>query len=410
MAIVKRGDRLYQLVVYVGKDPTGKQITRSRRVNLQHLTQKQAEKEVRKLEADFEREVKCLDMEDMRFSEYIKIWLRDYAKPKYRDMSLCSAKRDIERFFLPAFGHLKMRQITSMHIQRFYNSLLKPTSTAPHGYATNTIQKTARQLSPIFSQAVRWKIISENPCTGVSIPKNLQNKTRERNYFTEDEALKFFQYIQKEKLRYVLGSYLAAIGSMRAEEIAALEEADFDFEHENVSIRRTAKRMPDGSGILIEDEAKTEQSLRTVYLPQSIIDLAKALFIENKEKKLKLGTKWAGEDHMYLFSAWNGRIASPDSLSHWFTKILREYNLCHQDQLPHITLHGLRHTSATLLIANGVDIKTVQKRLGHARAKTTMDIYVHALSSGDQKAADILERTIAPKTSSELGHSINRKS
>ena len=73
------------------------------------------------------------------------------------------------------------------------------------------------------------------------------------------------------------------------------------------------------------------------------------------------------------------------------TKALRRYNEAHPDHpLPNITFHGLRHTSATLLIADRQDIKTVQARLGHAEASTTLNIYAHALLDSDRKASDAL--------------------
>jgi integrase len=74
-----------------------------------------------------------------------------------------------------------------------------------------------------------------------------------------------------------------------------------------------------------------------------------------------------------------------------FKRIIKRYNAEHDDKLPEITLHCLRHTSATLLIAQHNDIKTVSARLGHSNVSTTMDIYAHALEERDKAASDSLE-------------------
>jgi integrase len=83
--------------------------------------------------------------------------------------------------------------------------------------------------------------------------------------------------------------------------------------------------------------------------------------------------------------------------THKFKEILKMYNETHgsENQLPEITLHELRHTSATLLLANGTDIETVSHRLGHSKASTTLDIYGHAMKKMDSKASDTLESILS---------------
>ena len=85
-------------------------------------------------------------------------------------------------------------------------------------------------------------------------------------------------------------------------------------------------------------------------------------------------------------------ISTPNKV---FKKVIRIYNETHEDKLPEITLHGLRHTSATLLIAQNVDVKTVSSRLGHSETSTTMDIYAHALQKQDELAAESLGELFA---------------
>ena len=90
----------------------------------------------------------------------------------------------------------------------------------------------------------------------------------------------------------------------------------------------------------------------------------------------------------------------PDTPYKTFKKIIRRYNESvteEADKLPDIPLHGLRHTSATLLISQNVDVKTVSNRLGHAQTSTTIDIYSHALKKKDEQAADVLDDLLVKK-------------
>ena len=107
------------------------------------------------------------------------------------------------------------------------------------------------------------------------------------------------------------------------------------------------------------------------------------------EARLSVGDQW--EDNDFVFTTWNGKALRPDTLTKWFRKFID------RNGLPPITLHGLRHTNATLLIAAGINLRTVSGRLGHSRAATTANIYAHAIQSADAAAADAIDDVLSPK-------------
>ena len=117
---------------------------------------------------------------------------------------------------------------------------------------------------------------------------------------------------------------------------------------------------------------------------------------EQQRYRLSLGTYWKGNN--YLFIQDDGKQMDLSTPNKVFQKVIRLYNESHEDKLPEITLHGLRHTSATLLIAQNVDVKTVSSRLGHSETSTTMDIYAHALKKQDALAAESLGELFTEKT------------
>lgn len=101
------------------------------------------------------------------------------------------------------------------------------------------------------------------------------------------------------------------------------------------------------------------------------------------EERLKVGDQW--EDHDRIFTKWNGTPIFPSTPSKWFKKIREKYNL------PDLKFHELRHTNASLLIAQGVDIRTISGRLGHSKTSITTYVYGHMLKKPDREAADKLE-------------------
>ena len=114
-----------------------------------------------------------------------------------------------------------------------------------------------------------------------------------------------------------------------------------------------------------------------------MIKLLKMYKSEQTRQRLMMGDQW--QECGKVFTSENGSVINPDTLSSWFKRFVQRNNL------PDIHIHSLRHTAATLLIANGVDIATVSKRLGHSSKSTTLNVYTHAVKSADEAAANTLQ-------------------
>lgn len=127
---------------------------------------------------------------------------------------------------------------------------------------------------------------------------------------------------------------------------------------------------------------KTISSIRQMAIPQALCDILRELKKEQDRKKALLGDKW--HEGGFLFTDWCGRVMHPHTPTKQFDKFLKKYGF------RHLKFHGLRHSSATYLLSNGCDIKTVSKRLGHTSIDTS-NIYVHALAKTDKLAADCFD-------------------
>ena len=153
-----------------------------------------------------------------------------------------------------------------------------------------------------------------------------------------------------------------------------------DFDNKIINVRRNSLYLPEIG--IFEDETKTAGSQRAFKISDAVIDLLKEQRTWQATQRLKLGDKWINSDR--LFTAWNGEPLNPSTLTSKFRRFKQKHNI------EGISIHGLRHTNATLQIAAGTPLTTVAHRLGHTNASTTTKIYAHAIKSADEAAAEAI--------------------
>ena len=180
---------------------------------------------------------------------------------------------------------------------------------------------------------------------------------------------------------------------MRRGEAMGLEWKDIDFDTGVLSICRTSQYIS-GRGIFTDD-VKNSSSRRSMKLSEDILEMLKQYKMWQTGEQEKVGDQWQDTDR--LFTKWNGLPMSPNSPYFWLQEFLKRHNL------PKINVHSLRHTNATLLIAQGINVRTVSGRLGHSMVSTTMDIYSHELKSADAAAAEALGNILGTKKASGPG-------
>lgn len=140
-----------------------------------------------------------------------------------------------------------------------------------------------------------------------------------------------------------------------------------------------------GKGVFT-DETKTYHSRRVLKLTDTALTLLRQHHAVQMQNRLRLGDCW--QEHDRIFTRWDGAPMNPNSLTHRF------HTFIHQTDLPPVTIHSLRHTNATLLIAEGAGVKAVSSHLGHSSIGITGDLYAHSLQSVEAAAAEALENTL----------------
>ncbi|WP_190972205.1 tyrosine-type recombinase/integrase [Clostridium sp. HV4-5-A1G] len=285
----------------------------------------------------------------------------------------------------------KISEVLGVNIDTIFNTVEK---TGP--LSERTILYHHRIISSILTSAVQWQFILNNPASRVKPPKV---ERKEARHFEIDQVEYILQLVEYEPIKYKTMVYLCIYGGMRAGELNGLEWSDLDWDNEVLRIRQASQYLPD-RGIFTKS-TKNMSSDRVIALPDTVMAVMRQYKLWQNGVKADLGNLWV--DSNRIFTKRNGAPIFPQTLGKWFSKFIKRHNnrVLNDSSIPkkdkkkylldNVNFHGLRHTSASLLIGQGMDVATVSKRLGHAEPYTTLKIYTHALQRADREAANKLE-------------------
>ena len=315
------------------------------------------------------------------FSDFCEIYLTA-KKENISSTTFLLYETAIQRILIPKLGHLHLDEIKPFHVQELINFLATPSGRVDkkgEKLAPATIRRYLTILQSIMTMAWKQEYIQSNPADTrrLEISKIV---TPEVEAFSNEEIAEILKMAQLEPIHIHAVIATAIYTGARRGEIAGLKWEDVDFEKRTMYIRRSVVKL-----VGQEPEIKlpkTISSIRQMAIPQALCDVLQELKKEQDRKKALLGEKWHEEG--FLFTDWCGHVMHPHTPTKQFDKFLKKYGF------RHLKFHGLRHSSATYLLSNGCDIKTVSKRLGHSSIDTT-NIYVHALAKTDKAAADCFD-------------------
>ena len=394
-SIEKRGKNSYRLTVSEGFDLNGKPMIHRKTV---HGTKKDAEVELAKFVTEVQNGL-VIDGKSLKFSEFTEIWKRDYGSKELAPSTYKRYCRMLETRLLPYFGHFYINKIKPTDIMKFYDLLEKDTqlvrkkgnngSKTRKPLSGKTILEHHRLLRAMLHKAVYWQLVVSNPAERVQPPK--ARKPKRKSY--DDEQTKILlenlELLSSEDTKYKVAIILTVFTGVRLGELMGLEWQDVDFKNGIISINRSSQYLSD-MGVFTK-VPKTESSIREIAIPEFIISLLEEYKLWYEEQKSLYGELWTNSDRLFVQA--DGKPMHPSTISKWFVKYVGQIGL------PVINFHGLRHTNASLLVAQNIDIAVISARLGHAQISTTLDFYVHPLLSHNRKAGYALENLLLPTRS-----------
>ena len=374
----------YRFTVACGMDTNGKQIRKTRTWKpAEAMTEKKADKLAKEKYIEFKNQ--CKDLSDfndcMRFADLCEDYMNVFAKNQLKPITAYTYKGQIDNHFIEYFGNMKLKDITTSKISKFFNThtiTLKDGTTKPLTHSTS--KKLYTILQSVFTYAVHQGYIKETPCKNVILPAEDTTVDKNRKFMTESEISQFLDMLDKCKYDdfRIMMKFLLYTG-VRSGEMLGLQWQDIDFENNVIHIVHT---LSDVGGNHFLTTPKTKKSKR--YIAMS--DTVKALLKEQRKHQLELQLAVKDFPHPEMvFTSANGNYKDRSGLNTSLRRFLKGSNL------EFLTLHCLRHSNATLLLNAGVDIKVVSEHLGHSDIGVTADIYADVLDATRRKTADILD-------------------
>jgi integrase len=445
---VGKNGTTYRITVYAGFDTQGKRIRH--RMNYKPtpgMTPRQIEKAAQKAAMDFERSIEQGFALDNRqtFAEYAD-YVLDLKQRTGTKARTLDRYQDMMARINQAIGHIKLADLRPQHLNSFYKNLAEPgirmgggsakakidmvawlkknklsrgklaekagISAATVGVAVKgesikiekaqaiaqamekkvddvfkveknmepladkTILEHHRLISTILAQAEKEMLVPYNAAAKATPPRTTK---KDPNYFQPETVAAILEALESEPLKWRLITHLLIVTGCRRGEIMGLKWEKVDFENSRVKIDRAL--VSSKSKGVFEESTKTSD-IRHLHLPKETMDLLRQHKREQLRLQLANGDRWLHTG--YVFTQDNGDHMNPDSITGW----LKDFSTRHG--LPHINPHAFRHTVASVLLANGTDIVTVSKQLGHASITTTESFYSHIIEENKAKAAECI--------------------
>lgn len=379
---IERSPGHWQITVELGRDPATKRRRRERFTFIGKA--KDAEKALR---AALTRRDNGLGVasDKITMKEWLERWLaRHEAEGHVGARAHDRYRRIIAGHLSPALGSLRVQALRSDHITDLKASWLNGTAkTCRAPLAGATVHKHLVVLRQALADAVKAGIIARNPADVVSAPS--VKVTSERRALTEDEIAELLR--ASAGTRYDAPIRLTLASGLREGELLGLRWSDIDFDAGVLHVRRNLQYV---AGKLVFAPPKTDRSRRTVELSPATIALLRAHRLKLAEDRLRLGPVW--KENGLAFPSSVGTPWLPRTFYRDYRRVIVGAAI---DDAGTLNWHALRHTAASQWIRRGADIFSVSRRLGHASASFTMDVYGHLLKGQQRQAAEALDHLIA---------------
>jgi len=381
--IRRRGKRSWELKFDVGANScTGRRKIRYITVR---GTRKDAERELTKL-LNSRNDGTLIDSSKVTVAQFLDRWEQDWARVNL-------GAKTFERYSELLTGHVRhqigavlLQKLTPAALASLYSQLLqsgrkRPADKQSAGLSANTVGYVHRVLHRAFGHAVTWGLIATNPASAVEPPRV---KRDEIEILTEAQVKEVLQKLRGTALHLI--ALLGLSTGMRRGELLALRWKNVDLDAGRIHVEQSLEQTKGKAGVALRlKQPKTRHGRRTLSLSQSAISALREHRKKQAEQRLALGLgKEAGD--ALVFRHLDGSPLIPHSITTQWSRFAKRSGLAG------VTLHAWRHTHASQLISSGMDVLTISRRLGHASASITLDVYGHLFHSSDDLAAAVFDK------------------
>jgi len=352
--IRQRSDGRWEARYTVGRDPgTGKQLQRS----IYGSTQKEVRQKLAQITAAIDKGT-YQEPNRVTVSEWMEEWLTTFCANKVKLLTYQSYSAIIKNHIVPAIGAMELQSVKGTHIQRLYNSMTRA------GLSEKTVKNVSAILHKALNVALKQGLIAANPCNTAELPKA---EHKEIHPLADEEIPMFLAAIEDSPMQNAFA--LCLFAGLRERECLGLSWKQVDFERRRLTISQQLQKSKTSGEYYIAESTKSGRP-RTIEPPPIAFEYLRTEQVKQLEARLKAGPIWSNPDDLVFTDEVGGHYAIP-------TFYKRFKTIAASIGRPDARPHDLRHTAATVAIASGADIKSVQDLLGHATASFTLNVYTH---------------------------------
>lgn len=362
-AIYQRGDGRWVTAVNLGWEG-GK---RKRKV-VYGKTRKEVAEKLKSLLRDQQRNTLVSD-EKQTVQKYLEWWLAEVASTSVRPTTAESYTDKIRLHVIPEIGRVRLARLTAAQVQDLLTRKLRS------GLSPRSVAYIHAILRRALGQAEKWGLVSRNVVALVDPPRVQRPEARS---MTPEEARAFLNAAKVDRL-HALFAVALAIG-LRRGEVLGLHWRDIDLDKGTLRVRTSLVRL---GGTMVLSEPKSARSRRTIPLPSSSLTALREHRLRQVEERLAAGNLW--QESGLVFTTHVGTFIEPRTVGRAFERI------CERARIGRWHLHELRHTCASLLLAQNIHPRVVMEVLGHSGITLTMNTYSHVLPALQQDAASRME-------------------
>lgn len=387
-SIYKMSDGRWRAAVSVGKDVNGK----PKRKVFTKATRHEVQSELAKALRDVQLGLPIVS-EKQTVAKFLDHWLNEVVKPRVRPKTFRTYSDLVQNHITPCLGDLPLGKLSVQRVREFLNSKLAVQELPKKSFSARTVKHLLVTLRGALAVAVKDGLIPRNVAALVDPPRVQRSEAK---VFSPDQARAFLDAVKGSRLEAAFTTAVAV--GLRQGEILGLKWSDVDLETGQLTVRASLQRVDKK---LIQVEPKSVRSRRRIQLPAVCVES----LTRHKLDQDLVRRKWAGSQWRETGYVFTTRIGTPMDAR----ELLREYYAITRPKpigkdalppklpFPAIRFHDLRHSAATLLLAQGVSPRYIAELLGHSQVSFTMQTYAHVLPEVQKEVANKMDEILMPK-------------
>jgi integrase len=303
-------------------------------------------------------------------AQFLADWLENTVKPNAQPRSYEKFSDAARLHVVPTLGRVKLDKLSPQQVQKLLNQKLES------GLAPQTVVGIRTMLRTALAQALKWGLVTRNVAALVDPPRIPESKV---NALTPEQARALLAAAEGDRFEPIF--VLALNCGMRRGEILGLRWQDVNFEAGVLRINQAVQRVRAGLAIT---ELKTKRSRRSIAISASVMRVLKARHVRQLEERLFAGAD--GQDTGLVFTNSKGGMVEPITLHRAYKRLLAKAGISTETRF-----HDLRHSAASLLLAQGVPLRSIMELLGHSSIALTANLYAHVGEQLKRETAEAME-------------------